>query len=65
MVADALLEANSCYDYLKYIEEPSKYVLLTDCILENIQHSNKPVFYYLFYEIATSKSKGDSGKNQK
>jgi HD superfamily phosphohydrolase len=43
MVADALLEASTCYKYLEYIKDPSQYVLLTDCILENIQHSKKPV----------------------
>ncbi len=43
MVAEALLEASGTYKYLDYIYNPKLYVQLTDCILESIEHSRKPV----------------------
>ena len=48
MVADALLEANCCYDYLNCINNPILYLQLTDCILESIEHSKKPVRLYFY-----------------
>lgn len=43
MINDALTEAGGVYKYLEYIYEPEKYITLTDCLLESIENSTKPV----------------------
>lgn len=43
MVVDALLEADPYLKLSEQIDDPSRYVLLTDSILEEIERSNEPV----------------------
>jgi len=49
MVVDALLSADPHMKLSRQINDPNRYVFLTDSVLEEIERSSEPVGHFCFY----------------
>ena len=54
MVVDALLAADPYMNLSQQIDDPSRYVFLTDSVLEEIERSREPVSHLFLYNIETA-----------